>query len=300
MEIAPDAPAEILGMSFNMTTLYMSWLVAGLLIFSAWMATRRMTEVPGRWQLCLELFVDFFDSLARQALGERGRKYLPFVGSVFLFVWGCNLIGLLPGCEEPTRDLNTPLALAILAISTAQISAIVIRGFRSWWWDFFEPAFPAEGWLGKVIGAAFGLIAAGVYALITVRVCQNVLPGAGPAGRAVAIAALALVALCIVMTAVFAFQRGQVPNLPMAPLNFVGEVGKSISLPFRLYGNIFGGAVIIIVLSALLKHIALPVVLMFFFGLFVGTIQAFVFAMLSMTYVAVAISEDESSEGQAE
>ena len=79
----------------------------------------------------------------------------------------------------------------------------------------------------------------------------------------------------------------------MAPLNIVGEIGKSISLPFRLYGNIFGGAVIIIVLSALLRQVVMPMFLMFFFGFFVGTIQAFVFAMLSLTYVAVAIAEDD-------
>ena len=78
----------------------------------------------------------------------------------------------------------------------------------------------------------------------------------------------------------------------MAPLNVVGELGKSISLPFRLYGNVFGGAVIITVLSHLIMHVGLPPLLNVFFGIFVGTIQAFVFAMLALTYTAVAIAQE--------
>ena len=297
MQIAPDAPLTIFGMSLNMTTLYMSWAVIGVLLLSAWLATRRMTEVPGRWQLCLELLVDFFDTLARQALGERGRRYLPFVGSIFLFVWGCNLIGLVPGCVEPTRDLNTPIGLAVLAIATAHLSAILVKGFRSWWWGFFEPSFPASGKAGLVAGVLTGVAAVGVYAWVLSQVAAETLPGLGGAARAITIGVLALVAAAIVMTGVFAFQKRRVPNVFMAPLNFVGEVGKSISLPFRLYGNIFGGAVIIIVLGSLLRGVVMPVVLMFFFGLFVGTIQPFVFAMLSLTYIAVALADGDDEGG---
>ena len=293
MDIAPNAPLEILGMSLNMTTLFMSWIVMGLVVFAAWTATRRMAEMPGRWQAAMELFVDFFDTLSDQALGERGRKYVPFVGTVFLFVWGSNLIGLLPGCAEPTRDLNTPIGLAVLAIACAHLSAIVVKGFRGWWWQFFEPAFPANGTVGTCVAVATGVLCVGVYALIVVQVCTGLLPDLGATGRAVTVLVLAAVAGFGVLTGIIGYQRGSVPNVLMAPLNFVGEVGKSISLPFRLYGNIFGGAVIIIVISTLLKHILLPVVLMFFFGLFVGTIQAFVFAMLSLTYIAVALAEEE-------
>jgi len=301
MEIAPEAPFVFHGMPFNMDTLYMSWLVMAILVFGGRMATRRMTEMPGRWQLCMEMFVGFFDSISEQALGGRGRKYLPFVGSVFLFVWGCNLIGLipLPHFEEPTRDLNTPIGLAILAIATAHVSAIVVKGFRSWWWEFFEPSFPASGTVGMVVGVVSGVIAAGVFVLIAIPVCKA-MPGLSAVGRGIAVAALVLLAAAIVMTAVFAFQMRKVPNLPMAPLNFVGEVGKSVSLPFRLYGNIFGGAVIIIVLGSLLKEIAVPLILLPFFGLFVGTIQAFVFSMLALTYVAVAITEEEEGEEEAQ
>jgi F-type H+-transporting ATPase subunit a len=81
------------------------------------------------------------------------------------------------------------------------------------------------------------------------------------------------------------------PFFVMFPLNVIGEMAKGVSLSFRLFGNICGGAIIIMVVSFLVKYTVLPVGLNIFFGLFVGTIQAFVFTMLSTTYIAVAIAE---------
>jgi len=74
----------------------------------------------------------------------------------------------------------------------------------------------------------------------------------------------------------------------MAPLNIIGELAKVISISFRLFGNIMGGAIIIIVVSHMVYNLVLPPFLNAFFGLFVGTIQAFVFTMLTITYIAVA------------
>jgi len=81
------------------------------------------------------------------------------------------------------------------------------------------------------------------------------------------------------------------PFFIMLPLNVIGEMAKGVSLSFRLFGNITGGSIIILVVSYLLKYTILPVGLNLFFGLFIGTVQAFVFTMLSMTYIAVAIAE---------
>lgn len=81
------------------------------------------------------------------------------------------------------------------------------------------------------------------------------------------------------------------PFFIMAPLNVIGEIAKGVSLAFRLFGNILGGAIIVMVISYLFKYLFIMVGLNFFFGLFVGTIQAFVFTMLAMTYIAVAIAE---------
>jgi len=77
------------------------------------------------------------------------------------------------------------------------------------------------------------------------------------------------------------------PFIIMMPLNLIGEVAKIVSISFRLFGNIMGGAIIILVVSYLTWSIVLPPFLNAFFGLFVGAIQAFVFTMLTVVYISV-------------
>ncbi len=78
---------------------------------------------------------------------------------------------------------------------------------------------------------------------------------------------------------------------PLFLLDIVGEFSKVVSISFRLFGNILGGAIIILVVSSLVKFVMLPVGLNMFFGVFVGTIQAFVFTMLALTYIGVELGE---------
>jgi F-type H+-transporting ATPase subunit a len=79
------------------------------------------------------------------------------------------------------------------------------------------------------------------------------------------------------------------PIFFMMPLNVIGELAKIISISFRLFGNVMGGSIIILVVSYLTYSIVLPPFLNAFFGLFVGTIQAFVFTMLTVVYISVQV-----------
>lgn len=79
------------------------------------------------------------------------------------------------------------------------------------------------------------------------------------------------------------------PMFFMMPLNVIGELSKIVSISFRLFGNIMGGSIIILVVSHLTYNLVLPPVLNAFFGLFVGTIQAFVFTMLTVVYISVQV-----------
>ena len=79
------------------------------------------------------------------------------------------------------------------------------------------------------------------------------------------------------------------PVFFLMPLNVIGELAKIVSISFRLFGNIMGGAIIILVVSYLTFSILLPPFLNVFFGLFVGTIQAFVFTMLTVVYISVQL-----------
>ncbi len=79
------------------------------------------------------------------------------------------------------------------------------------------------------------------------------------------------------------------PVFFMMPLNVIGELAKIISISFRLFGNIMGGSIIILVVSYLCYSIVLPPFLLAFFGIFVGTVQAFVFTMLTLVYISIQV-----------
>jgi len=83
---------------------------------------------------------------------------------------------------------------------------------------------------------------------------------------------------------------GKLSALFFFPLNVIGELAKIVSISFRLFGNIIGGSIIIIVVSNLVHNFSvLAIGLDLFFIFFVGAVQAFVFTMLTLTYIAVAI-----------
>jgi F-type H+-transporting ATPase subunit a len=86
-----------------------------------------------------------------------------------------------------------------------------------------------------------------------------------------------------------AWIAGKLSALFFFPLNIIGEMAKVVSISFRLFGNIIGGSIIIVVVSTLVFNFGLPIGLDLFFIFFVGTVQAFVFTMLTLTYIAVAI-----------
>jgi F0F1-type ATP synthase membrane subunit a len=303
MDITPEAPVNVTGLPFegyNVVTLYNTWVVMAILVVLALLALRSLRRVPGRLQVVFEALTEFFESICDSTLGEEhGRRYLPFIGTLFLFVLLANIIGSVPnflwwtgwpGFQCPTQDLNTPLGLALIVLVVVHISGIRVRGFRSWLWGFFEPSFPAYRLPSRVVGVlSFGVVLVINYVFIArYRAAYGALgPGARLVWGAVVAAFIGLTAL----VTVYSFQLKRVPNVAMAPLNFVGELGKAISHPFRLFGNIFGGFVILTVVSHLILHIGLPPLLTGFFGLFIGLVHAFVFSMLALAYTAVQIRD---------
>lgn len=79
------------------------------------------------------------------------------------------------------------------------------------------------------------------------------------------------------------------PWIIWMPFNIIGEIANVVSISFRLFGNIMGGAIIILVVSHLTYSVLLPPFLNLFFGLFVGSIQAFVFTMLTTVYISLQV-----------
>ncbi|HCZ06101.1 MAG TPA: F0F1 ATP synthase subunit A [Thermotogae bacterium] len=81
------------------------------------------------------------------------------------------------------------------------------------------------------------------------------------------------------------------PTPLMLPLNIIGEIAKPISHSLRLFGNIMGGGILVLIISYLIKYFLMPVFLWGFFGIFVGIIQAMVFSLLAIAYIGTQIEE---------
>jgi F-type H+-transporting ATPase subunit a len=88
-------------------------IVAGVLIAIVRLGTRRMALIPGPVQNAVEYFIEGFRSFILSILGPAGEPYVPFLGSLFLYIWFMNLIGLVPLMKSPTSALSTTAALAL-------------------------------------------------------------------------------------------------------------------------------------------------------------------------------------------
>jgi F-type H+-transporting ATPase subunit a len=92
----------------------MSLIVAAVLILFFGLASRRLNLIPSRLQGILELIIQAFESLLVEIIGERGKKYLPLIATIGLFILSCNLLGLAPGFMSPTSKLNVTLGCALV------------------------------------------------------------------------------------------------------------------------------------------------------------------------------------------
>jgi F-type H+-transporting ATPase subunit a len=122
----------------------MSWAVIALLCVLSVLGTRRMNKVPGPLQNLLELVVSGLFDFVEGIVGPHGRRYAPFITTLFLYILLMNLIGIVPGLRSPTSGLNMTVALAICAFSYVQFQAIRASGA----WGYFKHFWGDPWWLG--------------------------------------------------------------------------------------------------------------------------------------------------------
>lgn len=91
----------------------MALIVAFILIVFFGLASRRLNPVPSRLQSILELVIKTFENLLVDTIGEQGKKYMPMVATVGLFIFTANLLGLIPGLMSPTSKLNVTAGCAL-------------------------------------------------------------------------------------------------------------------------------------------------------------------------------------------
>jgi F-type H+-transporting ATPase subunit a len=227
----PERPLRILGMeisSLDITeTVLISWVVMAALIIASLALTRRLREVPRGAQTILEALVEFLNAFSKAQFGKRAETYGPYIGTIFLFLLGANIIPAISpvavfgreppfSIRPPTRDINLTAAMAILSILLVLISGIRARGLGGW--------------------------------------CKNLLH----------------------------------PMPMMLPFNLLEYLIRPASMCLRLFGNILGGLIIMLLIESAVP-IGIPPVLSLYFDFLDGLIQALVFTFLTTLFIAEAI-----------
>lgn len=116
-----------------------TWIVMGFLVLLAWLGFGRPSDPPGRLQVALELIVETVAEQLRTALRRDPWRYLPFLGTLFLYLATANLMAVLPGAAPPTGHPETPLALALLVFAMVHIEGVRAKGLRGHLREYLEP-----------------------------------------------------------------------------------------------------------------------------------------------------------------
>lgn len=116
-----------------------TWIIMAVLVIASIFLTRNLkVENPGKRQLALEAAVGglfhFFDDI----LGKDGRRYVPYLMTVALYIGVSNIIGIF-GFKPPTKDLNVTIALAVMSIVLIEYSGFHKKGLKGFIRSFIEP-----------------------------------------------------------------------------------------------------------------------------------------------------------------
>jgi F-type H+-transporting ATPase subunit a len=122
-------------------TLVYSWLVMALLVGISWLITRNLSLGPSisRRQSLLETLVLTIRSQIADMAQHTPDRYLPFIGTLYLFIALSNLLSVVPGYHAPTASLSTTSALAICVFLAVPFFAIRERGIRGYLRYYVEP-----------------------------------------------------------------------------------------------------------------------------------------------------------------
>ena len=109
--------------------LIFSLLVVGILVFVARLASKKPQLIPSGLQNFVELVVEELEKFIVGILGPRGRKFVPFLGTLFLYILCMNYLGLIPFMKAPTANINQTLALALCVFLYVQYTGLRENGF---------------------------------------------------------------------------------------------------------------------------------------------------------------------------
>ncbi|MBY8826537.1 F0F1 ATP synthase subunit A [Hephaestia mangrovi] len=159
-----------------------TWAIMAALVLGCWAVTRRLTREPGKPQALMELVVDTIAGQVRETMRGDPDRYLPLIGTLFLFLLVANWSSLIPGVEPPTATIETDAALALIVFVAMIWFGIRARGARGYLKSFTQPTiFMAPINVVELFTRSFSLM---------VRLFGNVMSGAFMIGVVLSLAGL--------------------------------------------------------------------------------------------------------------
>ena len=120
-------------------SIVVTWIIIGVLTLLAILFVRNLrVENPGKKQIVLETAIGGMYHFFEDSMGSHGKRYIPYMITVGLYIGVANLIGLF-GFKPPTKDMNVTIALAFMSILLIEIAGVKQKGFKGWIKSFAQP-----------------------------------------------------------------------------------------------------------------------------------------------------------------
>jgi F-type H+-transporting ATPase subunit a len=142
-----------------------SWVVMILLISLGAIAAKGVSMIPGKAQNVFEIIISGIENFMIDITGEEGRWLFPLIATIFIYIFSCNLIGLIPGFFPPTASLNTTASCALTVVIFTHIIGLKYHGVKYikhflgpvWW--MIPIVFPIEviGHTARILSLSFRL-----------------------------------------------------------------------------------------------------------------------------------------------
>jgi F-type H+-transporting ATPase subunit a len=126
-----------------------SLIIVAVISLLAYFASRKSSMIPGRLQLFMEMLVGGLDDFVCGILGPDGKRFTPFIGTLFIYILFMNLFGLIPFFKSSTANLSTTVALALCVFLYVQYTAVKENGLL--------------GYIDHLMGNPRGIIAFTVF-----------------------------------------------------------------------------------------------------------------------------------------
>ena len=122
------------------TPVIVTWGLMIVIGAASFFTTRSLSVRPSAWQAGVEFFVGAMEQQIREKFGLSPQPYLPFLGTLFIFILVANWSSLIPGIDPPTAHLETDAALALLVFCAVFYFGIRTRGLTGFLKTFAEPS----------------------------------------------------------------------------------------------------------------------------------------------------------------